>query len=75
MLLPAAIASAGERIPTEAAEAHRYADGVLYLKLVAAMNEFAIGHGSINDPGHLKKLNKDDIEHIKTVKKAFDNWY
>lgn len=69
------LAFGSEPIPQEPAEAHRYADRVLYPKLVGAFNEFSMYHGNPDGVGHFNKLNKDDIPRVREMKKAFDAWY
>lgn len=70
LFIAAAIAA---KIPLDATEAHREADAVLYPRLVAVMNEFALGHGTLETPGHLNKLNAQDVERWKATRAAWKN--
>lgn len=62
------------RPPVDSIDAHRRADGILYPRVMAAMNEFAFDHGSPNDPGHFDKLGTQDVEHIRAVRETFKAW-
>jgi hypothetical protein len=68
LLATLAAASSDER------DAHRRGDEVLYLRLVAALNEYALAHGSFSDPGHFQKLNAKDVENIRAVRETFTAW-
>ncbi len=57
LIVAAALAA---KLPLDSSEAHKRADGILYPRLVADLNEFALGHGSIEDRGHFDKLDKQD---------------
>lgn len=71
LLLTMAIAS---KLPVDSVDAHRRADGILYPRFMAAMNEFALDHGEPNDPGHFDKLHTQDVEHIRAVRETFKAW-
>jgi hypothetical protein len=62
------------KLPDDSVDAHRRADAILYPRVMAAMNEFALDHGSSNDPGHFDKLASHDIEHIRAVRETFKAW-
>jgi hypothetical protein len=51
LILAAAIAA---KAPLDAIDAHRRADAVLFPRFVAAVNEYALAHGSFEAAGHFK---------------------
>lgn len=71
LLTAAAIAA---KLPLDSRDAHLRADGVLFPRFEAALNEFALDHGGPNDAGHLDKLNKKDLENIRAVRETFTAW-
>jgi hypothetical protein len=64
----------GTTLPLDSRECHQKADAVLYPLLIAAMNEYALNHGGINDPGHLDKIAAKDLRNIHSVREAYKNW-
>jgi len=72
VLLAATLAA--RTLSEEAIDAHRRADGILYPRVMAAMNEFALDHGYPNDPGHFEKVHAQDAEHIRAVRESFKAW-
>jgi len=66
--------AAAANLPQEARDAHRRGDEILYPRLVAAMNEYSLGHGLVIDPGHFQKLDAKDVERIRAVRETFRAW-
>ena len=61
-------------LPTEATEAHKYADGVLLHRFTAAVNDWQYQHPQDKSAGtwdHVHTLNRGDAERWKTVRQSF----
>lgn len=74
LLFAITLLTAGDSIPNDGPRAHLYADGVLYPKLLAALNKWAIEHPAdkVKDSGdHVYTVNQKDIENWRAVEEAF----
>jgi hypothetical protein len=74
ILILLAIPAIPSKIPSDAKQAHKEADAILHPLLVAAMNDFSLHHGGIDDPGHLDKIDAQDKVRIQAFRDAFHKW-
>jgi hypothetical protein len=74
IFLFAAVIFAATKIHLDSKEAHKQADSVLYPLLIAAMNDYGLNHGGVNDPGHLDKIDAKDKKRVEAVREAFKAW-
>jgi hypothetical protein len=65
----------GARVNSDAADAHKRADAVLWPQFIATSNDWALNHGQLSDPGHVDKIDAKDKKRFDAACEAFKAWH
>ena len=61
--------------PSDARTAHWRADSILWPAFISVSNDWVLQHGTVDDPGHLDKINAQDKQRYDVLCKDFEAWH